>query len=205
MRRKSFTFVPFLGFFVLNRDMNTKTYRALLDEQVGFTPGVVFSPSQVAAYNPSLVQDPAKNHVAPFGSLILPFHEVLFSTPDRVHEFVESHFTRRLRDLTAQRPLYVKSCPVSGWVVLAQLSRKGLIVDLPVRLRVQRLVINFPSHLRYTSNPHLLNKRWYFYSLALDHRQAVSRYIEHEYQPTPDHGPMIRDDAKAPSRLWPKG
>lgn len=190
--------------------MDEKTYEALLEQHVGYTPGIVVTAEQVAAYNPALVQDPVKNHIIPFGGLILPFHEVIFSSEENVHDFLKSHFTRKLRELTNDRPLYVRAYPVSGWTVLAQLSRKGLIVDQTVRVRVQRLVLNFPSPLRYSTKQHILNKRWYFYTLQSNHRPIVAKHLDERYHPVANQAtPQPPQRGTTPSsgnyRVWPKG
>ena len=187
--------------------MDENSYHQLLEENAGYTPGLVVSPEQVAAIDPGLVQDENKRYVLPFASVVLPFHDVVFSTAGAVHDFVKSHYTRKLRDLTLDRPLYVRACSVSGWTVLEQLSRKGLIVDLPAQIRVQRLVSGFPVALRHSVKPHLLNKNWFFFTLAPNNRKTLAKHLEEHLEAGVAEGCPPRQQTMTlnASRDWPNG
>ena len=157
--------------------MEQRAYRGLLEECVGYTPALLVSAEQVEAYNPALVQNPDRVHVIPFAGLILHFHEAIFSTPEGVHEFLRTHFTRELRALTFKMPLNVRAHPIAGADVLRQLSKKGLIVDLPVLTRVQRLVSHFPLPLKDSTKPHILHRFWHFYTLTPQDRRFLAQKL----------------------------
>ncbi|MFO1497763.1 MAG: hypothetical protein U1G07_05105 [Verrucomicrobiota bacterium] len=157
--------------------MEATSYRQLLEEYVGYTPVILVSPEQVAAYNPALVQDPKNLHVVPFAGILLQFHEAVLSTPDGVHDFLKAHFTKKLRDFTYERPLNVRAHAITGADVLRQLSTKGLIVDTPVRLRLQRLMSQLPLQLQVVTKPHILRPVWEFYTLISRDRRLLSQAL----------------------------
>ncbi len=164
--------------------MDTQGYLRLLEQPVGFTPGIVVSSEQVAALHLATAREPSRRMFIPFGGLILPFHEAVLSTPEAVHDFVVSHFTRKLRELTLARALYVRACPITGAAVLQLLSRKGLIVDLAARRRIHDVVLSFRDPLQFSTKQHILHKLWYFYSLLPNSRSLLSGYFGTGDQPS---------------------
>jgi hypothetical protein len=186
--------------------MDEHTYRALLEQPTGFTPALAVPPEEVTSFEGRTIQDANQRTVIPFGGLILPFHEVVLSTPYAVHDFLKSHFTRKLRDLTSSNPVYIRACPISGWIILEQLSRKGLIVDHAVRLQVARVVANFPARLQHSVQPHILNKLWSFYTLLPSNRAIVAQHLR-ELNRSESDDASLREPPVHPveARQWPNG
>ncbi len=157
--------------------MKTPKTSLPLNLVVGYMPGVAVRAEDARDYSSRVLAALDGTPFVPFAGLILGFHEVVFASPEGVHHFLRRHYTASLRRATVTCPLTVRAFPISGRTILQQLGHRGLIVDAPVRCRLEHLLLALPWNPQPMAREHLLEKTWLFYTLSFENRRKLAGYL----------------------------